>query len=717
MGENVEDNLNRPRKEPLGFDSPAEEPVDQLTKRLQRTEEHLLIREEKHSDMIRLLKKSRREFLMVFDSVPAMIWYRDPAGKILRVNQCAADSVNMGIRELVGKNYYDLFPDGAQRSRQQDLQVIQSGEPLRGQLRQFKAFDGRMHWVMVDRMPLRNQKEGTITGVVVFASDVTDQKKAEDQLVRAKKEIEIRNEQLKSAAQKSRQLAEQADRSNRAKSEVLASSSHDLRTPMNAIIGFSELLQSTELDEEQSEYATTIYQSATGLLALINDILDYTKLEAGKLNIQIASCNIAASFVEGIKCMMSPAVRQKGLDFNVQIDPCLSDDFFTDSVRLKQCLINLIGNAIKFTHQGHVAIRVKKHQKGLQPCICFEIEDTGIGIADDKQAKIFQAYSQAEETTDRTYGGTGLGLAITRKLAGLLGGHLSVVSEPGKGSVFSVVLPLFTEAHRSGTRLRQGQGVRLADEAEKPSKGCILVAEGNMPSQLTMNLLLRRVGLEVEVACDTDDVLKKTGEFDFDMILLDLMFDRGRGVEIVRTLRKNHVEVPVIAIADCDLTMMEEAMAAGCNKYLTKPILRRELYDAIDDLKEQVVFEEKFKGNDTERPRPENEDVEDEVLSRQLSEVVEGIFNPEELTQLLPELLDELRQAIDQAADQRAAEVMDVLCDMTAAGASPEILDQARQLRDHCLATPDLREQTQHMIDQLEKLCNEIPLCDGSQSL
>ncbi len=715
MSQHLKDNANRSSRKPSDLAGSQGEPDPAFTGPSEYPQGDLGDSPDKQMQVIQLLKKSRREFLMVFDSVPAMIWYRDPEGKILRVNQCAADSVNRSISELVGKNYYDLFPDGAERSRQQDLQVIQSGQPLRGQLRRFKAFDGKTHWAMVDRIPLRDKKAGKIAGVMVFAQDISDQKNAEDHLVRAKKEIEIRNTQLKAAAEKARQLADQADRSNRAKSEVLASSSHDLRTPMNAIIGFSELLIETELDDEQAEYIKTINQSAVGLLSLINDILDYTKLEAGKLNVQIASCNIK-EFLDEIQAMMASGARQKGLDFKVQIDTSLPDEFFTDPVRLKQCMINLIGNAVKFTHQGHVGIHVKRHLKGSQSCICFDVEDTGIGIAADKQAEIFQPYSQAEETTEQAYGGTGLGLAITRKLAGLLGGHLSVASESGKGSVFSVVLPLFTEAQRSASPFARADKPRRIDDAERSAQGCILLAENNVPSQLTMNLLLRRVGMDVEVAAGADDLFDKAANTDVDMILLDLEFDCGQGMEIIRRLRNNKIDVPVIVIADCDLAMMEEALAAGCNKYLTKPVFRRELYEAVEEMKAQVAFEARFEDNDTSLEAAELSNGENELFAEEMSEALAGIFDPQELTQLLPELLDELRKAMADAAGQQAQQVIDVLCKV-AAGTNAEIIDKVNELAAHYHEKPDLTEQADRLINQLETLCDQIPACDDTTAL
>ena len=210
-----------------------------LQRELAETQECLRQSLDGKREYIRKLKKARRDYLTIFDSVPAMIWYRDQTGRILKVNQCAADSVGVSIRDLVGKNYYDLFPDGAERARQQDLQVMETGMPLRGQLRSFTSFSRKERWAMVDRIPLRDE-QGQIAGVMVFAVDITDKKKAEDELIEAKARIEQTNRRLKATAEQARLLAEKAIRSNQAKSELLASSSHDLRTPMKSIVRSEE---------------------------------------------------------------------------------------------------------------------------------------------------------------------------------------------------------------------------------------------------------------------------------------------------------------------------------------------------------------------------------------------------------------------------------------------------------------------------------------------
>lgn len=391
-------------------------------------------------EFLQLVEKSRREFLTILDSVPGMIWYRDGSGKILRTNKAAADSVGVEVRELVGKNYYDLFPEDAARSRQQDNEVIATGRPLQGLLREVKTSGRSIRWLMEDRFPMQDNG-GRVVGVMAFVRDVTKEKLTEERLTLSRQEVERSNEQLRQAANSASQRAEEALRSNQTKSEMLANSSHDLRTPMNAIVGFAELLADSDLNAEQREYVQTIHKAASGLLSLINDILDFAKLDAGKLSIQMTDCQLS-DFVEDIRVLLEPGVSQKGLAFDVQIDRCLPETFLTDPLRLRQCLVNLLGNAMKFTTDGTITLSIRAQHREGRPHIRFDVEDTGIGIPKDKQSRIFQPYSQAESAIERMYGGTGLGLTITKKLTELLGGEISVASEPGKGSVFSIILPL-----------------------------------------------------------------------------------------------------------------------------------------------------------------------------------------------------------------------------------------------------------------------------------
>lgn len=637
-------------------------------------------------EYIRKLKKARRDYLAIFDSVPAMIWYRDQAGRILKVNQCAADSVGVSIRDLVGKNYYDLFPDGAERARQQDLEVMETGVPLRGQLRPFTSFSRLQRWALVDRIPLRDE-HGQITGVMVFAQDITDKKRAEDELIDAKAQIEQTNRRLKATAEQARLLAEKAIRSNQAKSELLASSSHDLRTPMNSIVGFSEILMDTAIDEEQKEYVRIIHQSAQGLLSLINDILDYSRIEAGKLKVEIISCGVS-EIVQEIRAMMETGAKKKGLDFIVQVDPRLPTTFFTDPTRLKQCLINLVGNAVKFTEQGHVGIYVCPDECAGQPCIRFDVEDTGIGIPPEKQELIFKSFSQADVSTARKYGGTGLGLAITRRLAGLLGGDIRLSSQATKGSTFSLTLPLFVQKTTEKGRQSLGQRqARRIDDSPEQYAGHILLAERAFPSQLTLTLMLRRFGLDVQLAGSLEQVRQSIAEQSFDLVFLDAAMGLSDMTSLAEQLGHSVPRTPVILVADQDGCEVEAARTAGFAECLFRPLSRDQLYEVITRYLPEQAAEE----------------------ATELSDVTasdDSIASIESMLDRLPELANGIRDVLMQSDMELLSRFAELFSEIGKTAGYAALSDKANAILDHVRLQPDAVQELAALVDQLCEMCD-----------
>lgn len=683
MGENTVD------RNPLLSQECDAPQCQQLREELLRSEENLRLSRENQSVFIKKLKKARRDFLAIFDSVPAMIWYRDREGKILRVNRCAADSIGATAKELIGQNYYDLFPEQAERSRRMDLQVIQTGNGIFGQLRSYTTFDGRsVRWALVDRIPLRD-RDGRIEGVIIFAQDITEKKQAEERLFRAQKEIELRNEQLRVAAEQARRQAESACKSNQAKSEMLASSSHDLRTPMNAILGFTDLLLDTSLDDEQKQYVATIQDAGKGLLVLINDILDFARLEAGKLKVEIVPCFVS-EFIGQIRAMMETGARQKGLDFRVEIDPRLPPSFYTDPLRLKQCLVNLLGNAVKFTESGHVILRVLARQQAARPCIRFEIEDTGIGIPKDRQEDIFKIFSQADISTAHKYGGSGLGLTITRRLTDLLGGTLQVSSDPGRGSTFVITLPLLNK-QQDPSGAAGGEPAQRQDDTLLPAWK-ILLAEARVPSQLTMNLLLRRAGLEVQAVGSGRQAAEKLRTQNYDLLLLDGS-PGAEAVEAVGALRAEHNTLPIIALVDSDALNHQALLDAGADNVLFRPVSRKALYAAISEQIQRA-----------ECGRPAGVLPADGPCASDSADVQ----TPQEIAGTLSTLVADLQRTLGECDRVQAQETLLLIRNISADLDCPEWIEKTnlltQQLRQNALDASLL----QSAANDLASICRDI---------
>ncbi|MCI0498416.1 MAG: ATP-binding protein [Planctomycetales bacterium] len=379
-------------------------------------------------------------------------------------------------------------------------------------------------------------------------------------------------------------LAQEAMTANRVKSEFLANMSHELRTPMNAIIGFSEVLSDEALTDEQRSCVQIINSSGKSLLALINDILDYSKIEAGKLTVDICDCRLDRLLAE-IESMLRPMASQKGIAFEVLQCDTVPRMIQTDPLRLRQCLINLINNAIKFTESGHVYVNVAFEQRDRRPWLRVDVEDTGIGIPKDKQALIFESFTQADSATTRKYGGTGLGLAITKRLAKLLGGDVSVVSESGGGAVFTLTIPAGAErsAEAGWNKYEQTDAILDAEKGTDMYTGKVLVAEDNPSNQKLMQILLQKMGLEVVLASDGLEAVEKGAAETYDLILMDMQMPALNGYDATRRLRSQGVKTPIIAVTAHAMTGDEEkCLAAGCDGYLSKPIERSKLTEIID---------------------------------------------------------------------------------------------------------------------------------------
>ncbi len=513
------------------------------------------------------LLRSKQEWERTFDSVPDLVAVLDLQHRIVRANRAMAERLGLTPDECVGLACFEsvhgsCFPPAFCPH----VKTLQDGQEHVAEIHEDR-FGGDF---LVSTTPLRGE-DGRMIGAVHVARDITEKRRAEDDLVRAKNELEEINWRLEEATAQANIMALQADEANAAKSEFLANMSHEIRTPMNGIIGMTGLLLDTELTSEQHQYAEIARKSGETLLSLINDILDFSKIEARKIELEILDFDLPTILEDAVE-VLAPRAHEKGLEVVCLVDADVPPALRGDPGRLRQILLNLVGNAVKFTERGEIAVRVSlAGADGSKATLRFEVRDTGIGIAPDRLQTLFSPFTQGDGSTTRKYGGTGLGLSISKQLVELMGGELGVESEEGKGSTFWFTVP-FEEWEDS-----EGPSPLPFDAAD----ATILVVDDSRTNRLLATTLLRSWGCTVADAEDGPAALAELsraarGGTPYSAALLDMQMPGMDG----ETLAARIKEDPEIAATH--LVMMtslgRRPTVDGLLGSLAKPIRRGRLH-------------------------------------------------------------------------------------------------------------------------------------------
>ncbi|MEA1952032.1 MAG: ATP-binding protein, partial [Planctomycetota bacterium] len=398
---------------------------------------------------------------------------------------------------------------------------------------------------------------------------------------------------LESANEALEEFSQAAEAANRSKSEFLANMSHEIRTPMTAILGYANIMLEENVGRATQEHVRIIKRNGQYLLQLINDILDLSKIEAGKLEVERITCS-PTKVVADVASLMRVRTEAKGLPLEIEYSGAIPETILSDPTRLRQILINLVGNAVKFTETGSVRLLTRLVQSTSKPpCLQFDVIDTGIGMTTEQASKLFQPFTQADTSTTRKFGGTGLGLTISKRLAEMLGGDIAISSEPGKGSTFSVTVetgPLegVTMLENVAETVAQSRQKVKASTTPTVKLDCrILLAEDGPDNQRLISFVLKKAGAQVTlaenglIAHDEALAAREAGN-PFDIILMDMQMPVMDGYTATRNLRNADYSGPIIALtANAMAGDDEKCRDAGCDDYATKPIDRAKLFATI----------------------------------------------------------------------------------------------------------------------------------------
>ncbi len=675
--------------------SPASPPGDLanvLAEREQLTaQNHDLHRRVRHlTRLLIALTADHNLYQSLVQSLPIGVFRKNLEKQFVFANDHFCRTAGRGIDEVKGKTAREVFPkDLASQQEVDDAKVIATDEVLR--TAEATSADGEETTFEVVRSPVHNF-DGEIVGVQGLMWDVSAHTRAENALRHAK---------------------ELAEATSQAKSDFLANMSHEIRTPMASILGMADLLSDTDIDSIQQTYVSAIEQAGDSLLYIINDVLDFAKIEAGRMDLKHAVFDLRSD-LSRVKAILAERALRKNLELEIAVDDDVPEFLIGDSNRLKQVMFNLVGNAIKFTGEGSVDARVDVDSfTGDQVRLRFEIADTGVGIPENKLTSIFDAFEQADTSTSRSFGGTGLGLTISSKIVCLMGGEIAVESRVGVGSVFR-----FTADFHKATdeEIEKWQSVNRSTRRNTPHAAQplnILVVDDLPTNQLVVEHKLQRLGHEVTLAASGAEALLHLQDREFDVILMDVQMAEVDGLELTRMIRKEEESssshVPIIALtAHAMKGDRERCLEAGMDGYVSKPID----WDQLSVTMASVV--------DTEVPRSSGElFVAHELLKRVdgdtafLERLIRSFLD------VYPELLAHVREAVashDVSALQESSHRLkgalanllgegriDAVSKLESMARQGQLLDADGQCRELTFEMERLRDQLRAHLEEISR--------------
>ncbi|WKB52259.1 ATP-binding protein [Eleftheria terrae] len=517
--------------------------------------------------------------------IPNPVYFKDRLGRYIGCNRACEALFGLRREDWLGRTSSDLRRDDAGREEERQDDLLYASGGIQTCETRLPLPTGEVRDVIFSKT-LFTGPQGGVGGVLGVITDITQQKRVETELRDAKTAAEA---------------------ASRAKSEFLANMSHEIRTPMNGVMGLVDLTLETPLTETQRRYLTLVKSSSTSLLNIINDILDLSRIEAGRMRVEQLTFEVRRLFQEAV-APLEPRAQEKGLQFNLLIAPDVPAQIVADPLRLRQILVNLVGNAIKFTRQGRIDISAWPEGQGGAAVLHLCVADTGVGIAADKLERIFESFTQADNSTTREFGGTGLGLTISRRLAEAMGGRLWAESEAGQGSRFHLTLPLLSlpaddldadmrrdwsmaatqtlNLSRDKARTRfESTAYRGFDELETPSDPeqedaaglHVLLIDDHAVNRFIATSLVRRLGHRVTCAVTAAEALALCEAEDFDLIFMDIQIPGMSGIELTHRIRSMEAvrgwSCPIVALTAHAMPLDRvRCLEAGMDDYLTKPV-------------------------------------------------------------------------------------------------------------------------------------------------